>query len=274
MVYIVLGALLIGACLGLLGSGGSILTVPVLVFLLHHPDKIAIAESLAIVGGIALLNTASYARQKLVDWRSVVLFGLPGMAGAFVGSKVLAGLVTGEVQLLVFAGVMLAASGMMWRSASRSGADGEGHDGTRRHPGKVVLDGLLIGLMTGFVGVGGGFLIVPALALLSKLPMRLAIGTSLCVIAINSAAGFMGYSHHFGELNWGGIGLFIAIGFVGGMIGRRLNAKLDQRTLRKAFSVFLVIMAVFIIAKKLPPLLKGSGHGPAPAASTDDGGDS
>lgn len=273
MVYIVLGALVIGACLGLLGSGGSILTVPVLVFLLHRPDKIAIAESLAIVGGIALLNGLSYARQRLVDWRSVVLFGIPGLVGAYLGSRLLGGLVSGEVQLLVFAAVMLGASGMMWRSASRAGAGDEARGGGRRHPVKVAIDGLVIGVMTGFVGVGGGFLIVPALALLSKLPMRLAIGTSLCVIAINSASGLAGYGEHFGELNWAGIGLFIAIGFVGGLIGRRLNARLDQRTLRKVFGVFLVIMAVFIIAKKLPPLLEKTGAVPAPAAGLDSGGD-
>ena len=274
MVYIVVGALVIGACLGLLGSGGSILTVPVLVFLLHHPDKVAIAESLAIVGGIALLNGVSYARRKLVDWRSVVLFGIPGLVGAFVGSRFLGRLVSGEVQLLVFAGVMLAASGMMWRSAGRAGEGGEDQRGARRHPAKVMLDGVLIGLMTGFVGVGGGFLIVPALALLSKLPMRVAIGTSLFIITINSAAGFGGNSEHFAEMNWAGMGLFVAIGFFGGLIGKHLNARLDQRTLRRAFGVFLVIMAVFIIAKRLPPLLERSGVEPAPAAGVDDGGDS
>ena len=114
MIYAVIGALAIGLSLGLLGSGGSIITIPVLVYLLHHPDKVAIAESLAIVGGIALIGAAQYAHAKAIAWKMVALFAIPGMAGSVLGAWIAAG-VPGFVQLLVFSGVMLVASWKMWQ---------------------------------------------------------------------------------------------------------------------------------------------------------------
>ena len=182
-VIAVLCALAIGLTLGLLGSGGSILTVPVLVYLLGQPEKVAIAGSLAIVCAIALVGAVPYARQRLIDWRSVVLFGLPGMAGTWLGAWA-AQFVSGALQLFVFALVMLAAAWSMFRAPPA--ADGRGP----RHAGLVVADGLAVGALTGFVGVGGGFLIVPALVLLGGLTIQRAIATSLLVIAMKSAAGF------------------------------------------------------------------------------------
>jgi uncharacterized membrane protein YfcA len=154
------GAVAIGVSLGLLGSGGSILTVPVLVYLMGQDEKVAIAGSLFIVGSVALTGSMQYLRARLIDWRNVVIFGIPGMAGTYVGA-LSAAYVSGIVQLSLFAVVMLLASYMMLRPLK---LDETSH--APRESWKIAADGLLVGVITGLVGVGGGFLIVPALALL------------------------------------------------------------------------------------------------------------
>jgi uncharacterized membrane protein YfcA len=248
------GALLIGLTLGLLGSGGSILTVPVLVYLLGQPEKVAIAGSLAIVGGIALAGVLPYARQRQVDWRSVAWFGIPGMAGTWGGAW-LAQFVSGALQLAVFAAVMLAAAWSMFRS----GALPATATAVPRVAWKVVVDGLAVGALTGFVGVGGGFLIVPALVLLGGLSMPLAIGSSLAIIALKSAAGFWKYLDVLERgglaLDWEVIGVFIAVGAVGSLIGNRLAARLPQAALKRGFAAFLVAMAGYILWRTLPGVL-------------------
>lgn len=247
-----LGALLIGLTLGLLGSGGSILTVPVLVYLLGQPEKVAIAGSLAIVGGIALFAALPYARQRSIDWRSVAWFGIPGMAGTWGGAW-LAQFVSGALQLAVFALVMLAAAWSMARSAPAAPA------AAPRAAPLIVADGLAVGALTGFVGVGGGFLIVPALALLGGLPMTLAIGTSLVIIALKSAAGFWKYLDVLAAgglaLDWGVIAAFVAVGAVGSLLGNRLAHRLPQATLKRGFAGFLVVMAAYILWRTLPRVL-------------------
>jgi uncharacterized protein len=247
-----LGALAIGLTLGLLGSGGSILTVPVLVYVLDQPEKVAIAGSLAIVGAIALIAALPYARQRLVDWRSVLLFGVPGMAGTWTGAWA-AQFVSGALQLLVFALVMLAAAWSMFRTAPT--ADGQ----SPRKAWKLVADGLAVGVLTGFVGVGGGFLIVPALVLLGGLTMQRAIATSLVVIAMKSAAGFWKYLSVLAAtglaLDWTVIGVFIVVGGLGSLVGNLINTRLPQASLKRGFAVFLVAMAGFIIWRTLPQVL-------------------
>lgn len=248
-----LGAVAVGLSLGLLGSGGSILTVPILVYLLDQPDKVAIAGSLAIVGGIGLFGAVPYALKKQVDWRSVLLFGVPGMAGAFAGAW-LSQFVSGSFQLLLFALVMLLAAVFMVRRRTPAPA-GEG----RRHPAwKIVAEGTLVGVVTGLVGVGGGFLIVPALALLGGLPMHIAVGTSLLIIALKSFVGFAGYLNVLGamglQLDWIVIGVFVVIGVAGSLVGRRLGARVPQLALQRTFAVFLVAMGGFILWQNLPTL--------------------
>ena len=188
-----LGALVVGLSLGLLGSGGSILTVPVLIFLVGEPEKVAIAESLAIVGGIALVGSLPFAVRKLIDWRSVAFFGVPGMAGAYLGA-LLSRYVSGGFQLALFALIMLVAAFFMFRppAVPRSAA------AAPRRPWKIGLDGLVVGVLTGFVGVGGGFLIVPALVLLGGLSMHLVpLFTAMLAIL------FLGESFHI----YHGVGL-------------------------------------------------------------------
>ncbi|MFG0294697.1 MAG: sulfite exporter TauE/SafE family protein [Maioricimonas sp. JB045] len=257
----VVGAILIGLTLGLLGSGGSILTVPVLVYLLGHQDKVAIAESLAIVGGIALAGMIPYARARLIDWRSVVLFGLPGMAGTYGGAW-LARFVSGPAQLTLFAGVMLIAAWMMIRRPAGSAGAATEPDEPHEHPyWMIALEGLAVGILTGLVGVGGGFLIVPALVLLGGLSMRMAVGTSLVVIALKSFSGFFKYLGVLQGLDlsvdWGTIGLFLAIGVVGSFVGHQIGSRINQLALRRGFAVFLIVMGLFVLGREIPRV---AGH--------------
>lgn len=243
------GALAIGISLGLLGSGGSILTVPVLVYLVGQDEKLAIAGSLGIVGAISLLGAIPYVRRREIAWPSLLYFGLPGIAGTWSGAF-LARYASGSFQLLLFAGVMLAAAYLMLRPVRPSPAAPK----TRR-PAAIVLDGLLVGILTGLVGVGGGFLIVPALVLLGGLPMRLAIGTSLLLIAMKSTVGFLQYLLQLQaqgrNLDWQVFGAFVGLGALGSWLGGRLGGKLPQALLRRTFGGMLVVVAAFILWQKL-----------------------
>ena len=248
------GAIAIGVSLGLLGSGGSILTVPVLVYLLGQDEKVAIAGSLAIVGTIALAGSLQYLRGKLVDWRNVWLFGLPGMAGTYAGAWI-AGYVSGLLQLSIFAGVMLLASYFMLRPIRVTSVAAA----PARHPSKIGADGLAVGVLTGFVGVGGGFLIVPALVLLGGLPMHRAVATSLVIIALKSYSGFWKYLDVLeGQglaLDWPTLGIVTALGIAGSFVGNHFATRLPQQQLRRLFGWFLIVMGIYILARSLPGLL-------------------
>ena len=254
MILAWIGALFIGVTLGLLGSGGSILTVPVLTYVVGQETKVAIAGSLMIVGIISLFSVIPYARQKLVKWRTVFIFGVPGMAGAVLGAW-LAHFVSDALQMLIFSALLLVASYLMFKPV-KLGDSAEEHQ--ERAVSKIALDGLLVGAVTGLVGVGGGFLIIPALVLLGGLSMRLAVGTSLVIIAIKSFAGFIGYLSVLETLNlavdWYIIWMFSIIGIVGGWLGHKISSKVNQEQLKRGFAVFLVLMGVFILYKNLPSL--------------------
>lgn len=240
-----LGALAIGLVLGLLGSGGSILAVPVLVYLAGEPAKLAIAESLGVVTLISFVGAVPFALRGKVDWRSVLFFGVPGMAGAY-GGAYLSKFMSGSLQLAIFAGVMLLAAVMMFRETPNDPAGAGTHAWW-----KIVLEGLVVGVLTGLVGVGGGFLIVPALVLLGSLPMHLAVGTSLAIIALKSVSGFYKYLDVLGEaglsMNWTLILIFSAIGIAGSFVGGRVGQYVPQAKLKKGFAVFLVVMGVFVL---------------------------
>jgi len=247
-----LGALAIGLSLGLLGSGGSILTVPVLHYLLHQPEQVAIGGSLLVVGLIAAAACVPYATARQVDWRKVLWFGLPGMLGAWLGAS-LARWVPGPAQLALFAVVMLVAAWRMLRSAPVASDD------HRPHPSAIIAGGTAVGALSGLVGVGGGFLIVPALVLLAGVPMSSAVGTSLAVIAMNSFAGFGKYLHVLEAkgiaLDWHTLLLIAAIGMVGSLAGNRLGRRLPQSALRRLFGIFLVVMGLFVAADAGPRLM-------------------
>lgn len=271
-----LGALLIGLSLGLLGSGGSILTVPVLVYLVGEPDKLAIAESLGIVGLISLAASIPYILKKQVDWRTFALFGVPGIAGTYLGAY-LSQWLSGAVQLVLFAVVMLLAAIMMTRSPAKKTleeVEEEVEEGDtlvlvrrprvtaaprRQAAWKIMVEGVGVGVVTGLVGVGGGFLIVPALVLLGGLPMSLAVGTSLLVIAVKSAAGFLKYIDVLAAsglaVNWNLVLLFALIGTVGSFAGSLIGGRVSHDTLKKLFAIFLVAMGIFILWQSTADLL-------------------
>ncbi len=261
MPFVILGALIVGLLLGLMGAGGSILTVPVLVYMLGHDGKVAVAESLAIVGSIALVTLIPYARSREVDWRSVWYFGLPGIAGSYAGAW-LSHLVPAAVQLTLFAIVMLVAAGLMLRRSNRRQTNGRTNDarGAASQPRLALAgEGLLVGALTGLVGVGGGFLIVPALVIYGKMPMRAAIGTSLAIIAINSFSGFLKYLDVLQALgvsvHWETVAIFVSVGIAGSLVGHSLATRLDQGLLRKGFAIFLVGMGLFVLGREAPKLL-------------------
>ena len=261
MTLALIGALLIGTSLGLLGSGGSILTVPVLVYLVGQDEKVAIAGSLAIVGLVAAMGSVPYARRSLVSWHSVALFAPPGMAGTWIGAW-LSQFVSGGTQLLLFAGVMVLVAFMMLRGTEASSGNSK-----PRAFWKIGLDGLGVGILTGLVGVGGGFLIIPALVLLGGLPMRQAVGTSLVIIALKSASGFWKYLAVLESLDlavdWKVVGIFSAVGAVGTLLGTELSRRLPQLAVRRAFGVLLVFMSVSIVWTQL-----ASEPSPAPATES------
>lgn len=254
MVLGLIGAIFIGLSLGLMGSGGSILTVPVLVYLFGQDEKVAIAGSLAIVGSIALAGAATYLRNRLIKWKVVFIFGIPGMAGTYIGAWV-AAYMSGILQLVMFAIVMVLAAFMMLRNSNTlSPAAGD------RHYWKIVIDGLVVGVITGIVGVGGGFLIVPALVLMGGLEMRSAVATSLVIIAMKSYSGFYKYLSVLKEqslnLDWKVIIMVTAIGIVGTFVGNYLCHRIPQERLKKYFAWFLMLMALIILYKEVPEVLQ------------------
>jgi uncharacterized membrane protein YfcA len=252
MLAALVGALAIGASLGLLGSGGSILTVPVLHYLVGQPDRLAVGGSLLVVGVIAAAACIPYAKSGQVDWRNVAWFGLPGMGGAWFGALA-AHWVPGTLQLALFASVMLLAA---WRMLSAAVVSRPEHTASR---GTVMAGGVGVGFLSGLVGVGGGFLIVPALVLLAGVPMASAVGTSLAVIALNSFSGFAKYrdvlAHEGLQLDWTILITIAAVGIAGSFAGHRVGRRLPQARLRRIFGAFLVVMGLGIAVDVAPRLL-------------------
>jgi hypothetical protein len=241
-------AVLMGLTLGLLGGGGSILTVPILVYILEVPDKTAIAMSLLVVGTTSLVAMTSHARQGNVVWRTGLIFGFFGMIGAFLGGKI-AHFIPGGVLLTLFALLMLVTGGAMLRPRGAA-AQTPGDDHKRLPVPKIALEGIAVGLVTGLVGAGGGFLVVPALALLGGLSMKRAIGTSLLVIAMKSFAGFASFAS-FVTLDWTLFSVFTSAAILGTIGGTLLARKIDASKLRTGFAVFVFVMAAGMISQQL-----------------------
>ena len=247
---VVLLAVFVGISLGLLGGGGSILTLPLLVYVAGMETKEAIATSLLVVGVTSAVAAISHARAGRVQWRTGLLFGAAGMVGAYAGGR-LAEFVPGGILLGGFALMMIATAVAMLRGR-RGGATLGVHD--RMPVGKVLLEGAVVGLVTGIVGAGGGFLVVPALTLLGGLSMPVAVGTSLLVIAMKSGAGLAGYLSSV-ELDWGLAAMVTGAAVVGSLIGGRLTSKIQPEQLRKAFGWFVLAMAAFILVQEIPDSL-------------------
>ncbi|MDV5150014.1 sulfite exporter TauE/SafE family protein [Streptomyces sp. SBC-4] len=248
MTALVVGAsLLVGVSLGTLGGGGSILTVPLLVYLAGQDTKEAIATSLFVVGVTSLAALVPHARARRVRWRTGLLFGAFSMVGAYAGGR-LAAYVPGTVLLVGFALMMLATAVAMLRTSRRAPERGRPARGdlTLRH---LAAQGLAVGAVTGLVGSGGGFLVVPALAVLAGLPMGIAVGTSLLVIAMNSFAGLAGHLSGV-TVDWRLALTVTAAAVAGSIVGGRLAGRVPQDALRTAFGWFVVVMGALVLAQQ------------------------
>jgi len=240
-------AVLVGISLGLLGGGGSILTVPLLAYVAGMDPKPAIATSLLVVGVTSAVGAVSHARAGRVRWRIAVIFGPAAMTGAYCGG-LLTRFIPGTALLIAFAVIMIVVGVAMLRGRKDT-------DGTVDQPLpliRITLLGLVVGVISGLVGAGGGFLLVPALALLAGLPMPVAVGTSLVVIAMQSLAGFAGHlsSEHIDWL----LAAFVSVAAVAGaLIGGRLIAFVKPASLRIAFGWFVLMMASLILAEEVGP---------------------
>ncbi len=239
----------IGLSLGLIGGGGSIITVPVLVYVLGVPAHRAIGMSLAVVGSTALVGTLLHHRRGAVAWRTASVFSVSGIASAYLGSK-LTRLVAAPMLLLLFGLLMLVVATVML--TRKPPAD----DAPPHVPSlpREILAGLAVGFLTGFLGVGGGFLIVPALVLFGGLAMKDAIGTSLFVIAVNCAAGILGHLSE-GDADWRLTLMVAGLAVTGALAGTALSHRFHPRHLRRIFAWFVVAVALFLIARNYNALL-------------------
>jgi uncharacterized membrane protein YfcA len=249
-------ALLVGVALGLLGGGGSILTLPILVYVLGMDPHAAIATSLLVVGTTSAAALISHARAGRVRWRTGAMFGATSMIGAYAAGR-LAHLVPATVLLLAFGAMMLVTALAMLRP-QRASAGGEGPEilPAGRAALWVVLEGLAVGAVTGLVGAGGGFLVVPALVLLGRLPMSAAVGTSLLVITMKSFAALAGHLDQ-ASLDLPLASAITAAAVVGSIGGSALAGRIPGALLRKGFAWFVLVMAAFLLAQQVPGVL---GH--------------
>ncbi|MEP7765432.1 sulfite exporter TauE/SafE family protein [Sanguibacter sp. 25GB23B1] len=250
VVVALLLAVLVGISLGLLGGGGSILTVPILTYVLGMDPQEAIAASLFIVGTTSAVSVISHGRAGRVRWRMGLVFGTAGMAGAFTGGLV-GGYIPGTVLMLLFAVMMVATATAMIRNGKGSS---EPEAPPSRPLARIVLDGFAVGVATGLVGAGGGFLVVPALTLLGGLPVAVAIGTSLLVIAMKSYAGLAGYLFTV-QIQWPIVLAFTAIAIAGSFVGTMLAGRIPEKALRKGFGIFVLVMGVVVLSQELPAVL-------------------
>ncbi|GAA4288080.1 sulfite exporter TauE/SafE family protein [Georgenia daeguensis] len=261
----------VGITVGALGGGGSILTVPALVYALGQDPRTATTASLIIVGVTTLIGMVPHARAGRVRLGQGAVFGLLGVGGAYLGS-LLSASVDPDVLLVAFAGLMFVVAGVMTRrrrAAARARAAGREQPEVRTSPmltlrpfrcdcravGTLLLTATAVGLLTGFFGVGGGFAVVPALVLVLRLPMPVAVGTSLVVITINSASSLVSRLGQDVTLDWPVIGTFTVAAVVGSLVGARITSRVSPARLNLAFTILLVAVATYTAASSIPQLL-------------------
>jgi len=258
-----IASIFIGISLGLIGGGGSILTVPVLVYLFGIGAEMSTAYSLFIVGSTALVGGVRNAYLGNVNYKTAVVFTIPAFIAVYVTRAYLVPAIPGEIMTLgkyvltkdiaimvFFALVMLAASVSMIRNKRKE--EDEENALPQLNVPAIILEGTVVGVLTGIVGAGGGFLIIPALVLFAKLPMKKAVGTSLLIIAAKSLIGFIGDVQRYGDqLDWTLLLTVTTIAVFGIFVGIYLNNFIDGKKLKKGFGWFVLLMAVYIIAKQL-----------------------
>lgn len=252
-------SIFIGISLGLIGGGGSILTVPVLVYLFGIDAFLATEYSLFIVGISSVVGSFSYFKKGLVDLKTAFIFGVPSIFSIFLTRNYILPLIPDEVfriknfmvtkdifLLLLFAGLMIIASyKMIQKSVVPKTVNSE-----KNNTLLAAGEGSVVGILTGLVGAGGGFMIIPALVNLLKTPMKTAIGTSLVIISLNSLIGFFSSMNHV-KIEWNLLATITAIAIVGIIIGSQLSKKIDGKKLKPAFGWFILVMGIYIIIKEL-----------------------
>jgi uncharacterized membrane protein YfcA len=254
-------AILIGVSLGLIGGGGSILTVPVLVYILGVDPVLATAYSLFVVGSTSLVGAGTYMKKGLVNYKTALVFAIPSFIAVFLTRKFLVpalpdplfsvgeAIITKNIGIMVFfALIMLAASYSMITAKKCVDCD-ENEPVVFNFP-MIALEGSVVGVITGIVGAGGGFLIIPALVLLAKLPMKMAVGTSLLIIAAKSLIGFLG-DLSSQTIDWQMLLIFTSLSIVGIFIGSALSKKINEKILKTGFGWFVLVMGIYIITKEL-----------------------
>ncbi|MBO6880604.1 sulfite exporter TauE/SafE family protein [Winogradskyella sp.] len=256
------GALVVGLVLGLIGGGGSILTVPILVYLIGLNPIVATAYSLFVVGVTSIIGAFQNFKKGLVDAKTAVIFAVPAFIAVYLTRRYLVQMIPEEVLsigdfvvtnsifiMVLFAVIMLLASFSMIRNKRKELTNTDNDIQSFNYP-LIAAEGLVVGILTGLVGAGGGFLIIPALVLLAKLPMKKAVGTSLLIIAVKSLIGFLGDIPNI-DIDWNFLLLFTAISIIGIVLGVYLSKFISGKKLKKGFGYFTLIMAIYIIYKEL-----------------------
>lgn len=246
---IILSALVIGLSLGIFGSGGAILTLPTLIYLLGYSEKHAIIGSLFIVSIVSLFSAVPQVLKNGLSKPHLLYFALPGLLGSYAGAFLGAN-ASPKLQMMVFVALMILAAIKMLSIKIENQTQAE-----QCNSGLLLIIGALVGLVTGFIGVGGGFLIVPALVLLSKLSINKAISTSVIIIFLQSSVGLFSYYQHsqqvFNQMQWPVLLTIAAIGVLGSLVGIWLKQFINQTWLTRMFGWFLALMACFIVLDKL-----------------------
>jgi len=254
-----IGALCIGIILGLIGGGGSILTVPILVYLLYFNPVIATAYSLFVVGVSALVGAIHNIRKGLVDFRTAIVFAIPALLAVYTTRKFIVPtiperlfsigdyIVTKDIGIMTFFAVIMLLASISMIITKREKQQEE--TAIRYNYPVIFIEGIAVGVLTGIVGAGGGFLIIPALVLLAKLPMKKAVATSLLIIAIKSLIGFIGDIENL-VIDWSFLLSFTSISIAGIFIGMWLTNFINGKKLKKGFGWFVLIMGIYIIFKE------------------------
>lgn len=255
------GALLIGVVLGLIGGGGSILTVPVLVYLMAVNPVTATAYSLFVVGTSSLVGALRNIPKKLIDFRTALVFAVPAFIAVYLTRKFLVPAipeeiftvfdftVTKNIGIMLFFAIIMVIASISMISEKQNGKDVKEEKVSYNYP-LIIIEGLVVGLLTGIVGAGGGFLIIPALVLLAKLPMKNAVATSLLIIAVKSLIGFIGDVENM-EIEWTFLLIFTGLSIAGIWLGVYLNNFINGKKLKKGFGWFVLLMGIYIIWNEL-----------------------
>lgn len=232
-------AVLVGCFLGLMGGGGSIFFIPVLVYILKLDPKVSIALSLALVGMTSLIGAINHYRNDNINFRIILFFAPFTMLGAYLGSY-LALFISGQIQLILFSLTVLFASFLMIKDQNNKGSQ------KAKHQLIFILSGFVIGVVSGIVGIGGGFLIVPLLIILADLSMKQAVGTSLAIISLSSLTGFSGYIGQL-QIPWFLLFQFVFLSGIGVILGSHFIQYISHQKLKKSFGYFLIVMGFFML---------------------------